>query len=259
MSATMTTTDTTTGTAVAVVNMTGRDFVSAVTWAATAASADKTLPVSNAVNMSFGDTPDHYDSDHSVKVAPYGVTFAAFDRYRLLWGTAAIVCRSVTRRTIKPFSVNVDAKGLAAVAKSVPKPARGMPATSVTVTVTVDTAHEYEPVRFDVLVGGQLTASRTIGQPIGEFPRFRNLIPTFERDSRSPAGAAVSAHYLATIATAAGKAKGSKTTGVSLRAHGTADEYARKPVAIAVCDQGSDAGNPQVALSGLLMPIRLAK
>lgn len=49
------------------------------------------------------------------------------------------------------------------------------------------------------------------------------------------------------------------TTGVSLRAHGTADEYARKPVAIAVCDQGSDAGNPQVALSGLLMPIRLAK
>lgn len=256
MSATMTTTDTTTGTTVAVVNMTGRDFVSAVTWAATAASTDKTLPILNAVNMSFGDTPDHYDSDHSVKVAPYGVTFAATDRYRLLWGTAAIDPQSSSP---EPFSVNVDAKDLAAVAKSVPKPARGMPATSVTVTVTVDTAREYEPVRFDVLVGGQLTASRTITQPIGEFPRFRNLIPTFERDSRSPAGAAVSAHYLATIATAAGKAKGSKTTGVSLRAHGSADEYARKPVAIAVCDQGSDAGNPQVALSGLLMPIRLSQ
>ncbi len=256
MSATMTTIDTTTETAAAVVNMTGRDFVSAVTWATTAASADRTLPILQSVNVSFGDTPDHYDSDHSVKVAPYGVTFAATDRYRLLWGTAAI---DVESSSPAPFAVNIPAKDLTAVAKSVPKPARGMPATSVTVTVTVDTAHEYEPVRFDVLVGGQLTASRTITQPIGEFPRFRNLIPTFERDSRSPAGAAVSAHYLATIATAAGKAKGSKTTGVSLRAHGTADEYARKPVAIAVCDQGSDAGNPQVALSGLLMPIRLAK
>lgn len=256
MSATMTTTDTTTETAVAVVNMTGRDFVSAVTWAATAASTDRTLPVLNSVNVSFGDTPDHYDSDHSVKVAPYGVTFTATDRYRLLWGTAAIDPESSAPA---PFSVSVAAKELAAVAKSVPKPVRGMPATSVTVTVTVDTAHEYEPVRFDVLVGGQLTASRTITQPIGEFPRFRNLIPAFDRGSGSPAGAVVSAHYLATIATAAGKAKGSKTTGVSLRAHGTADEYARKPVAIAVCDQGSDAGNPQVALSGLLMPIRLAK
>lgn len=256
MSATMTTTDTTTETAVAVVNMTGRDFVSAVTWAATAASTDKTLPVLTAVNMSYGDTPDHYDSDHSVKVAPYGVTFAATDRYRLLWGTAAIDPESSSPA---PFAVNIPAKDLTAVAKSVPKPARGMPATSVTVTVTVDTAHEYEPVRFDVLVGGQLTASRTIGQPIGEFLRFRNLIPTFERDSGPAVGAVVSAHYLATIATAAGKANGSKTTAVSLRAHGSADEYARKPVAIAVCDQGSDAGNPQVALSGLLMPIRLAK
>lgn len=256
MSATMTTIETTTETAVAVVNMTGQDFVSAVTWAATAASTDKTLPVLNSVNVSFGDTPDHYDSDHSVKVSPYGVTFTATDRYRLLWGTAAIDPQSSSPT---PFSVSVDAKALVAVAKSVPKPARGVPATSVTVTVTVDTAHEYEPVRFDVLVGGQLTASRTIGQPVGEFPRFRNLIPTFERDSGSPAGAAVSAHYLATIATAAGKAKGSKTTAVSLRAHGGADEYARKPVAIAVCDQGSDAGNPQVVLSGLLMPVRLAK
>lgn len=255
MSATMTVE---TGTGVTTATMFGGDFAGAVQWAATAAGTDRTLPILQAVNVSFGDTPHHYDSDHSARVAPYGVSFAATDRYRLTWSTAVV--DAGPGEGPAPFSVNVPAKELLAVAKAVPRPGRGMPASAVTVTVTVDVEHTFESVRFDVLQLGQLVASFTIRQAEGSFPSFRNLIPTFDRDTAPPIGAHLNGGYLASIATAASKVKGKRATvGLrSQRAHGAdVSAYATKPVAVAVSDAPEDAGNPGLVVSGLIMPVRM--
>lgn len=245
-------TDTMTSVGTMHLTMTAKDVTAALAWVSVGASKDATLPVITGVHMSYGtDHPHHYGDRHqTVRHEGYGVTFAATDRYILTHATVPV---GGNVSGDESGSVLLPAKELAAAVKAWPKAGRSGQDNEITFEITFTPAGVPLSVSVECLVMGQPATTHVLRPIMGEFPKFRQLLPDFTDSATSPIGMALDATRVSDVARAAVKASGNKRVVVSMRAAGSQDEYARKPVALAV----SNADSP-VYLSGLLMPVRLA-